>query len=191
MPELPEVETLRGYLGAALPCRSVVSVEILDKRIFATPREVVDDELAGHRVERVARRGKVVILFLQDSGSLLINAKMTGQLVVTIAGTTGSAGAHPLRVCCSRYPDRRPRHWGSTRPPFSRTTTRGGSGSAGSALAGDRLGTDDPFLRRLGSEPLTGACTVAVLREALTRPMRAPVKAVLLNQAVVAGIGNV
>ena len=71
-----------------------VSVDVLDSRIFAAPRAVID-EVAGHRIDRVARRGKVLILFLQDSGSLLIHPRMTGQLVVTVAGVTVLAGGHP------------------------------------------------------------------------------------------------
>lgn len=95
MPELPEVETLRQYLSTAITGRSVVSVDVLDGRIFAAPGAVIDDEVAGHRIDRVARRGKVLILFLQDSGSLLIHPRMTGQLVVTVAGVTVLAGGHP------------------------------------------------------------------------------------------------
>lgn len=86
MPELPEVETLRRYLSTAVTGRSIVSVDELDSRILAAPRAVIDDEVAGHRIGRVARRGKVLILFLQDSSSLLIHPRMTGQLVVTVGG---------------------------------------------------------------------------------------------------------
>ena len=190
MPELPEVETLRRYLGTAITGRSVVSVDVLDERIFAAPREVIEDEVAGHRIDRVARRGKVLILFLQESGSLLIHPRMTGQLVVTVAGVTVLAGGHPTPSLLQPMPG-----------PTTRVILRLDEAAilyyndsrrfGWIRLASDRPCADDPFLRTLGPEPLTDAFTVAVLREGLARHARAPVKAVLLNQAVVAGIGNV
>ena len=190
MPELPEVETLRRYLGTAITGRSVISVDILDSRIFAAPREVIEDEVAGHRIDRVARRGKVLILFLQGSGSLLIHPRMTGQLVVTVAGVTVLAGGHPTPSLLQPMPG-----------PTTRVILRLDEAAilyyndsrrfGWIRLASDRPCADDPFLRTLGPEPLADAFTVAVLREGLTRHARAPVKAVLLNQAVMAGIGNV
>jgi formamidopyrimidine-DNA glycosylase len=92
MPELPEIETLRRCIGTAITGRSVVSVDVLEERIFAAPREVIEDEVGGHRIDRVARRGKVLILFLQESASPLIHPRMTGQLVGTVAGLTVLAG---------------------------------------------------------------------------------------------------
>jgi formamidopyrimidine-DNA glycosylase len=65
MPELPEVETLRRYLSTAITRRFIVSVDVLDKRVFAAPREAIEDEVTGHRIERVTRRGKVLILLLR------------------------------------------------------------------------------------------------------------------------------
>ena len=190
MPELPEVETLRRGLSAGITGRYIMSMRVLDSKIVTGPQGVVERDVAGRRIDRVARRGKVLILFLQGSGSLLIHPRMTGQLVVTVAGATVLAGGHPTpsllqpmpnkttrailwldEVTCLYYNDARRFGW--------------------IRLAGARPCTDDPFLRRLGPEPLTAAFTVATLREGLARHARAPVKAALLNQAVVAGIGNI
>ena len=189
MPELPEVETLRRCLSTAITGRLVVSVDVLDSRIFAAPRAVID-EVAGHRIDRVARRGKVLILFLQDSGSLLIHPRMTGQLVVTVAGVTVLAGGHPTPSLLQPMP--RPTTRVIMRLDDAAILYYNDSRRFGwIRLASGRPDADDPFLRRLGPEPLTAAFTAAVLREGLARHARAPVKAVLLNQAVVAGIGNV
>jgi formamidopyrimidine-DNA glycosylase len=57
VPELPEVETLRRYLSTAITGRSLVSVDVLDSRIFAAPRALIEADIAGHRIDRVARRG--------------------------------------------------------------------------------------------------------------------------------------
>ncbi len=142
------------------------------------------------RASRTIWRGKVLILPLCGSGSLLIHPKMTGQLIVTVAGATVVAGGHPTpsmlepmpnpttraifrldQATCLYYNDARRFGW--------------------IRLAGPQPCATDPFLRRLGPEPLSEAFTVAALRDGLTRHARAPVKAVLLDQAVVAGIGNI
>jgi formamidopyrimidine-DNA glycosylase len=190
VPELPEVETLRRGLSAILPGRRIVSVRVLDHKVATGSPEMTGPDVTGHRIGRVGRRGKVLILWLEGSGSLLVHPKMTGQLIVTVTGATVVAGGHPTpsmlgpmpnlttravfrldQATCLYYNDARRFGW--------------------IRLAGTQPCATDPFLRRLGPEPLTEAFTVAALREGLTRHARAPVKAVLLNQAVVAGIGNI
>ena len=132
MPELPEVETLRRGLSVILPGRRIVSVRILDHKVVTGSPEITGGDVTGHRRGRVGRRGKVLILPLGGPGSLLIHPKMTGQLIVTVAGATVVAGATPPPACWGRCRTRRPgRSSGSTRPPARTTTTRGGS--AGSA----------------------------------------------------------
>ena len=136
MPELPEVETLRRGLSAAITGRRILSVCILDRKIFPEPDEITGSGAAGYRVGRVGRRGKVVILFLDGSGSLLIHPKMTGQLVLTAAGATVLAGGHPTPSMLAPMPNP------TTRAVFRldqaavcTTTTRGDSaGSAWQAL---------------------------------------------------------
>ncbi|MGH3275888.1 MAG: bifunctional DNA-formamidopyrimidine glycosylase/DNA-(apurinic or apyrimidinic site) lyase [Streptosporangiaceae bacterium] len=190
MPELPEVETLRRCLSPLVAGRPVVSVDVLDSRIFAAPPAVINDQLTGHRIDRVARRGKVLILFLREAGSLLIHPRMTGQIVVTAAGMTVLAGGHPTPSLLGPMPGPTTRvilALDEASSLYYNDSRRFGW----IRLASDAPCADDPFLRRLGPEPLTGAFTVAVLRAGITRHARAPVKAVLLNQAVVAGIGNV
>lgn len=141
--------------------------------------------------------GKVLILYLREpggdageSGSLLIHPRMTGQFVLTCDSATVFAGGHPtpsmLRpmpnattravfrlglACCLYYNDAR--RFGWIRP------------------AGPDPCRTDPFLARLGPDPLGGGFTPAVLPQALARHRRAPVKAVLLDQTAIAGIGNV
>lgn len=190
MPELPEVETLRRGLSTALTGRSIMSMDVLDGRIFAGPLDVIEREITGHQISRVARRGKVLILFLQDSGSLLIHPRMTGQLVVTVDGVTVLAGGHPTPSLLQPMPGKTTRvilRLDEGRILYYNDSRRFGWIRPASA----RPCADDPFLSSLGPEPLTGAFTVAALRAGLAGHPRAPVKAVLLNQVVVAGIGNV
>ena len=190
MPELPEVETLRRGLATVLPGRRILSVHILDRKPVAGSPEITGHCVTGHRIGKAGRRGKVLILPLHSSGSLLIHPKMTGQLIVTVAGVTVVAGGHPTPSMLGPMPN-----------PTTRAAFRLDQDTClyyndarrfgWIRLAGPQPCATDPFLCRLGPEPLGEAFTVAVLRECLTRPARAPVKAVLLNQAVVAGIGNI
>jgi len=197
VPELPEVETLRRGLAARISGMRVTAAEIGDRKIFDGPEDAIRHDVEGHQISRVARRGKVLILFLRESGSgaaesgsLLIHPKMTGQLVLTSGGVTVFAGGHPTPsmlgpmpnattravfrlgpACCLYYNDAR--RFGWIRP------------------AGPEPCRTDPFLARLGPEPLDADFTPGALRQALARHPRAPVKAVLLDQTAVAGIGNV
>lgn len=197
VPELPEVETLRRGLAARITGMRVTAAEIGDRKIFDGPDDAIRHDVEGHQVSRVARRGKVLILFLRESGSgagetgsLLIHPKMTGQLVLTSGGVTVFAGGHPTPsmlgpmpnattravfrlgpACCLYYNDARRFGW--------------------IRLAGPDPCRTDPFLARLGPDPLGEEFTPAVLRQALARHPRAPVKAVLLDQTVIAGVGNI
>ena len=197
MPELPEVETLRRGLAARITGMHITAAEVSDRKISGGPGDAMKQDVVDHQISRVARRGKVLILFLREpgsgageSGSLLIHPKMTGQLVLTSDGATVFAGGHPtlsmLRpmpnattravfrlgpACCLYYNDAR--RFGWIRP------------------AGPDPCRTDPFLARLGPDPLDGNFTPAALQQALARHPRARVKAVLLDQTAIAGIGNI
>ena len=79
MPELPEVETIRGQLGPRLEGRTLALVEILDPRLTRPldPREIAA-ELQGERIARVERRGKYLVVRLEGGGALLVHLRMTG-----------------------------------------------------------------------------------------------------------------
>lgn len=165
-------------------------MHILDAKVAAGSPEIAGCRVTGHRITRTGRRGKVLILPLDGSDSLLIHPKMTGQLIVTVAGATVIAGGHPTpsmlqpmpnpttraifrldHATCLYYNDARRFGW--------------------LRLAGPQPCATDPFLIRLGPEPLGDGFTTAALSRGLGRHPRAPVKAVLLNQSVVARIGNI
>jgi formamidopyrimidine-DNA glycosylase len=189
-PELPEVETLRRGLSAVLPGRCVVAVQILDPKAVAGSPEFTGRNVTGHRIGRIGRRGKVLILWLDGSGSLLVHPKMTGQLIVTVAGATVVAGGHPTPSMLDPMPNPTTRAvfaLGQATCLYYNDARRFGW----IRLAGPQPCVTDPFLRRLGPEPLGETFSVTALREGLARHARAPVKAALLDQSVVAGIGNI
>src|SRR5919204_2403790 len=175
MPELPEVETVRTALEPRLLGRRFEAVEILDSRLTRPidPTEVAA-ELTGERVAALDRRGKYLIVRFESGLVLLIHLRMTGSLVHSRNGSA-AAGSHVRAVV--RLDD------GSD--VIYRDVRRFGTWLV---LREDEL---DPYLAaRLGLEPLERLFSARELAQRLAR-RRAPVKAALLDQRNLAGVGNI
>ena len=169
MPELPEVETIRAQLAPRLAGRSLVRVEILDPRL-TRPIDLfeVAEELEGDRVVAVERRGKYLVLKLESGLALLVHLRMTG-------GFGFEPATHERAVL--ELDD-------GTRLAY-RDIRRFGTWLV---LEDAEL---DPYLAaKNGPEPLGRRFTNEWLASSLAR-RRAPLKAVLLDQRVVAGLGNI
>ncbi len=172
MPELPEVETIRRHLAPHVQGRTLDAVEILDPRWcepLAAPE--VAAALEGRRVERLSRRGKYLVWELEDDVFLLMHLRMTGTLLLDPAEPAAYA-----RVRLGL---------GGRRLVFT-DPRRFGTGEL--ALGPEALAAF--FDARLGVEPLEREFTGRHLH-ALARTSRAPVKAFLLDQKRVAGVGNI
>ena len=191
LPELPEVETIRRQLAPLVEGRRLARIEILDPR-WSRPLapEELTDALVGRRVERLERRGKYLIWRLSDEVFLVQHLRMTGA------------------VLCEPRPE--PDHvrvrieLGS--PRGAGLIARGGTGDGGPRrrrlviVDPRRFGTgelvlgedalEEFFAARLGLEPLDERFTAAHLR-ALARGRTAPIKAFLLDQRRIAGVGNI
>ncbi len=172
MPELPEVETIRRHLAPYVEGRTLERLEILDARwCLPLAPEELSAALEGRRVERLARRGKYLVFELEDDAYLLLHLRMTGTLLVD------PPGAPPYVRVWMRLGDRAVAF---TDP------RRFGTGEL--ALGPEAL--EAFFAARLGVEPLTDAFTTTHLH-GLARGSRAPIKAFLLDQRRVAGVGNI
>ena len=173
MPELPEVETIRRQLAPHVEGRRIEVAEILDARWTRPyPPETVAGGLTGAVIERVTRAGKYLIWELSGELFLLVHLRMTGALLfdpvlepVHTRVRFGLSGGHRLV-----YVD--PRRFGT-----------------GHLLAGAEA-RDAYLAERLGAEPLTPAFTADYLRRA-ARGRVAPVKAFVLDQRRIAGVGNI
>ncbi len=172
MPELPEVETIRRRLAPLVEGRTL-TLRVDDPRWCAplAPGEVAA-AVDGRKVERLARRGKYLVFELSDDVFLLGHLRMTGTLLYDPPPGEPYArvrfdldDGHHLLFCDPR---------------------RFGTGEL--ALGTEAL--ERFFASRLGIEPLGPDFTAARLRE-LARGRRAPVKAFLLDQTKVAGVGNI
>jgi len=174
MPELPEVETVRTSLEPRLVGRRFDDVEILDSRLTRPidPAEVAA-ELTGERVAAVDRRGKYLIIRFESGLVLLIHLRMTGSLAHSRNGA--SANSHVRAVV--RLDD------GSD--VAYRDVRRFGTWLV---LRADEL--DSYLAARLGLEPLERGFSASKLAERL-EGRRAPIKAALLDQRNLAGVGNI
>ncbi|MEJ7750818.1 MAG: bifunctional DNA-formamidopyrimidine glycosylase/DNA-(apurinic or apyrimidinic site) lyase [Thermoleophilaceae bacterium] len=177
MPELPEVETIRRQLAPALEGRRVEELQILDPRWCdpAHPDEVAD-AVCGRVIEGVRRRGKYLVVALEDEVALVMHLRMTGALLLVPQAEDAPVRPH-LRVRMTLSSTERvlfcdPRRFGT-----------------GVVLLGESA-LDEYFAARLGVEPLDQAFTAEALRE-LAAGRRAPVKAFLLSQERIAGVGNI
>ncbi|MFM9128096.1 MAG: bifunctional DNA-formamidopyrimidine glycosylase/DNA-(apurinic or apyrimidinic site) lyase [Solirubrobacterales bacterium] len=173
MPELPEVETIRRSLAPFVEGRRITRLEVLDPRWCrpAAPAELAD-AVQGRTVEGLARRGKYLVFDLSGELFLVCHLRMTGNFLYDAPEATDYQRAafalddgHWLRYCDVR---------------------RFGTADL---LAGEPA-LEAFFASRLGIEPLDGALDGPALRE-LARGRKAPVKSFLLDQRMVAGIGNI
>ena len=173
MPELPEVETIRRRLAPRVEGRSLARFAVLDPR-WTRPRPPAEVEalVTGRRVHRLIRRGKYLVWELEGEHYLLWHLRMTGALLY-------DAPAEPAHVRVRIELD------DGHRLVYD-DPRRFGTGEL--ALGGPAL--EAFFAPRLGVEPLAGAFTAARLRAA-GRTSRAPIKAFLLDQRRVAGMGNI
>jgi formamidopyrimidine-DNA glycosylase len=173
MPELPEVETIRRQLAPNLEGRQIVDARILDPRwTRPDPPVPVQEELRGAVVERVGRAGKYLVWSLSDRRYLLMHLRMTGTLLFDPSAapphtrvTLELDGGHRLV-----YVD--PRRFGT-----------------GHLLHGEAA-RDEYLAARIGVEPLTAEFTVEHLRT-LGRDRTALIKAFVLDQRRIAGVGNI
>jgi formamidopyrimidine-DNA glycosylase len=171
VPELPEVETICRHLAPHVEGRTLERLEVLDPRwCEPAPPSALDDATRGRRVERLWRRGKYIVLELHDDVHLVMHLRMTGNLLLA-----NEAPYTRVRIRLSGGDD-----------VLFTDPRRFGTGIV--LLGSDAL--HEYFAARLGPEPLDPEFTGEALR-AIAAGRRSPVKAFLLSQERVAGVGNI
>ena len=173
MPELPEVETIRSRLAPLVEGRTLRALDVLDAK-WCSPLApaALEDALVGRPVERLGRRGKYLVWEASDEVYLRMHLRMTGTVLydappdaLYVRVRLELDDGHVLSFCD-------PRRFGT-----------------GELVLG-RPALDAFFAARLGVEPLGDEFTAEHLYR-LTRNRRAPIKALLLDQRRVAGVGNI
>jgi formamidopyrimidine-DNA glycosylase len=178
MPELPEVETVANGVHIRIHGQTVRSVWTSNKpQTFKSPPEEIVEVLTGSRIDRVHRVGKTIVVDLTRSGDqgkrpaqFLVHLGMTGRLLVSTPDTPLPLHTHAILTLSSgkelRFVDAR---------RFGRLSVVA-SASPETKYAGP------------GSEPLTIGLEEFI---ALFRSRKTPIKAALLNQSLLHGVGNI
>jgi formamidopyrimidine-DNA glycosylase len=178
MPELPEVETLRRGLERHLPGRILGKTQVFVPKMLKgtiSDSDVFSQSLQNVRVESVGRRGKHLIITLDSGYYLLFHMNMRGQLRITPADAPVEkylAAVFPLDNGAElRFHDIW--RWGEMR------------------LVSPKELAEHPSLIGMGPEPLSALWTPAQLAAGLAKRPKTAIKAALLDQSVVAGVGNI
>ncbi len=179
MPELPEVETIRSQLAPLVCGRTIERVEILDPRwCMPLSRDELADALTGRRVEALQRRGKYLVWRLDGDLSLVQHLRMSAAILcdprpepqhLRVRIVLGGGRGRRRRLTLAIVDQRR---FGTAQPVFGEAAL------------------ESFFERRLGPEPFGTDFTAEHLWR-VTRGRKAPIKALLLDQRLVAGIGNI
>ena len=166
MPELPEVETIKNELAPHVIGHSITGVNILDEKIVRQPPvKKFCSRLIGQKITGIERRGKYLIFGLSGGEALIIHLKMSGSLLL-------------------KPPDRFTRavlHLDGGRELYFRDPRKFGA----MWLVKDK----STIIAKLGPEALAAEFTPEVLAQRLSQ-RTAPIKALLCDQSLVAGIGN-
>jgi formamidopyrimidine-DNA glycosylase len=189
MPELPEVETVRAGLSRFLPRKQVQDVWHDWPKGFPNALADVQQFVVGAHITEVRRRAKVLLIDLDSAYTLVIHLKMTGQLVYQAEHERFGAG-HPSDSLVGKLPDK------STRVIFtfadsSRLFFNDQRKFGWVRLMPTTEVENLDFFRKVGPEPLAADFTPRQFAERLMRRRGSGIKAVLLDQTVIAGVGNI
>ena len=191
MPELPEVEVIRSGLSELIAKKTIEKVNVLNAKSFQASTSSIDVFVNNSTILSVKRRAKILLIELSSGYSLIIHLKMTGQLLFRDNQNKSKnfAGGHPSDSFLSVLPDNHTRveliFTDSTTLFFNDMRKFGWI----KLLPTTEL-KEEKFIAKLGPEPLIGNPTPEYLKR-MSRHPKSLVKAALLNQEIVAGIGNI
>ncbi len=190
MPELPEVETVRRDLKQALATKVFTEIKVFDFKNIFPSENFFKKKLLNKEIVDIKRRGKLLIVELADSNySLLIHLKMTGQLIYKeIIGGHSLSNVSKLEAFGGHLPNRFTRvafvfndksilHFNDLR-------------KFGYLKIVKQIELDDILEKNYGPEPLSPSFTVEYLID-LFKKHQISIKALLLNQTKIAGLGNI
>jgi formamidopyrimidine-DNA glycosylase len=189
MPELPEVETIKVGLAKLLPGKIIKDVWYDWDKSFPNAPADVAKFLVGAKIQKVSRRAKVLIIELNSGWALIIHLKMTGQLVFVGKSQRFGAG-HPGKELAGELPAKSTRvilDFTDGSKLFFNDQRKFGWMRLMPALEIPEI----DFFKKVGPEPLDADFTVDLFIERLMRRKNSNIKAALLDQTVIAGVGNI
>lgn len=189
MPELPEVETIKRGLERLVVGKQISKIDFDNAKSFPNSPADVKQFLINCQINDIERRGKALLLNLNSDYSLIVHLRMTGQLVYHNGKEHFGAG-HPNDSLINRLPDKSTRvclTFSDGSNLFFNDQRKFGWMRLQPTSAIDEIS----FFRRLGPEPLQSNFSWPDLRLRLSRRLRTSIKAALLDQSVIAGVGNI
>ena len=178
MPELPEVETVRRGMVSYVVGRRIDRVEVgRERTVRRTSRQALIDGLTGATVTSIGRRGKYILCSLDTGDTLMIHLRMSGRVLVSNNGDARPAHTHVVLHLAGTPPSEL---WFVDPRTFGEMVV----------FDPEHLEREVPELARLGIDPITDGLTVAELR-AMLRGRARQLKPLLLDQHMIAGIGNI
>ncbi|MFM8835596.1 MAG: bifunctional DNA-formamidopyrimidine glycosylase/DNA-(apurinic or apyrimidinic site) lyase [Actinomycetota bacterium] len=182
MPELPEVETVRRGLQRNVVGRKILRVEVgRERTVRRTSREALIDGLTGVLITGVGRRGKYLVFDLASREKMMIHLRMSGRLIIAKPGATRPAHTHVAMHLASA---------GGATPESELWFVDPRTFGEVVVFDPDEIEKQMPDLARLGLDPLVDEISPEILRR-LFKNRRGNLKALLLNQHLIAGIGNI
>lgn len=190
MPELPEVETVCRGLGSLIVGHTIRLVSCDDSpRSFPNIKTEVDLFVIGASVMGIRRRAKLLMLDLSTGYSLVVHLKMTGQLVYR--GDTQDFGAgHPSDSLVGELPDKSTRviiEFNNNSKLFFNDQRKFGWMKLYPTVEIPNI----DFMQKVGPEPLEKEFTAKVFISRIRRRNGTTIKAAILDQTVLAGVGNI
>ncbi len=190
MPELPEVEGIRRRLEPRVVGQRIAALDVLDSKLWLPAEGLSAADVAGRTIEALDRHAKLLQWRLSDGLSLVLHLKLAGQVVYASASGERLVGGHPYPLPGAALPDRSTRfvlHLGDGAQVFVNDQRR---------FAWLRLLPQqeaDAFIaaQGFGPDPLAPGFTPEVLAERLRRRQNRPIKAALMDQTCIAGLGNI
>lgn len=188
MPELPEVETVRSGLEKLIVGREIESITHDWEKSFPNDPTVVSEFAVHQTITEVKRRAKVLLIGLSSNYTIMTHLKMTGQLVYV--GNERFGAGHPNESLVGHLPDK------STRVTIdftdgSRLYFNDQRKFGWMKLLPNELVAEESFMQKVGPEPLDISFTDSLFIDRLKRRSNTSIKAALLDQTVLAGVGNI
>lgn len=188
MPELPEVETLVRGLNKLVIRKKIKAVRSDNQKSFPNSQNDVDAFSVGSSIRAISRRAKLIIIDLSSGYSLLVHLKMTGQLV--FVGKERFGAGHPSDSLINKLPDKSTRvtiDFSDNTKLYFNDQRKFGWMKLVPTMEVNSL----QFVNKLGPEPLGDDFTKSVFRDRLSKRPGTSIKAALLDQTVIAGVGNI
>jgi formamidopyrimidine-DNA glycosylase len=188
MPELPEVETVRRGLEVLIVGKIIKLIKHDTEKSFPNDPVIVSEFAVGSNITAVKRRAKVLLIELSTNYTLMVHLKMTGQLV--FVGKERFGAGHPNESLIGHLPDKSTRV-SITFEDDSHLYFNDQRKFGWMKLLPTSLVSDEPFMQKVGPEPLEIEFTNKIFISRIRRRANTSIKAAILDQTVLAGVGNI